>query len=442
MRPSATLASFPHELLYKICQYLPTEQIPIFRLLNKQCAAVGVEFLLPHVVYFVSRRQLDRLEAITQHPTIPRYVSQFRFDSALFASEPATYTVFQQIVNRPWAGNPDTEAILQEKYRLYKKALAEQNDMITSHRCYRALKDFFLKCQRLDVVEFAEEYSYVDRGEPSHGMIRLKGPEDVRAAGGLVAMLRALSDAEAKVRDITIAPTTWRVLKSRSLLGDLRPPFTTSVQSLALSLATISDSVGEDQDEAREYMIKTSALRTLLSGFPNLKELQVDMDSADWDDPMYMPVLFSDIDGGTLCFQHLRQLTLGGMNVEEAMLIAFLERHKTTLRGLSLFDIWLMKIGDSWLTFLPRVRRAVKLEKASITGTLGHHMAAEYWHLEDPIERPRGLSRRLERYLLYGGRLPLSTENNGKEEAFSDSGDDDDEDVMDLWIPIEEPDPM
>ncbi|MCJ1351838.1 MAG: hypothetical protein MMC33_001822 [Icmadophila ericetorum] len=67
-------ADLPPELLHMICDQLDTGSVLNFRLVCQVWAAIGVEHIIPEISVQLHPKSLARLEAVSQHPVLSRYV--------------------------------------------------------------------------------------------------------------------------------------------------------------------------------------------------------------------------------------------------------------------------------------------------------------------------------------------------------------------------------
>ena len=252
-------------------------------------------------------------------------------------------------------------------------------------------------------------------------------------------MLLALSNSGARVDDLFIEWISWRVFKSRILLQDLAAPFMNNFKTLELMISLVDAPTDWfDPDEAGVYFQESNALHRFLRQFPNLVSLHVSFEYDAVEEELWT-IGLSHIQGQTMTWPFLTHLRLNSVPVLEKDLIAFLQRHRLTLRNLLLSNIFLQGDTDSWLTCLPRVQQILTLDFAQISEVISSRKG-EYWQIHRPSCPGKDLCTIIARYLvLRCGRLPLTTDNAGLEEERMD---DDDEHMMDMWTPIKDTIPM
>lgn len=87
----------PIELLHIICASLDQEKVPQFRLLNPDCASVGIEYVVRELDIFAHRKSLERLERISLSRLAP-YVRTLMYDTAVL--DPPRVTIEERVMAR------------------------------------------------------------------------------------------------------------------------------------------------------------------------------------------------------------------------------------------------------------------------------------------------------------------------------------------------------
>jgi len=88
------------ELLHMICRNLRFSEVYCFRLINRDCAAVGLEYLVPWIEIHLHRHSyrahsLVRLQAIASHPFMSKGVRELSYDSLTFDSPMKDFETWQ-----------------------------------------------------------------------------------------------------------------------------------------------------------------------------------------------------------------------------------------------------------------------------------------------------------------------------------------------------------
>ena len=79
-RHGPSLLDFPTEALHKIFTYMTPTEAATARLVNKQLADIGIEYIVPEVFLVLTEDSFNKCEAIAQHPKIKEHVKSLVFD--------------------------------------------------------------------------------------------------------------------------------------------------------------------------------------------------------------------------------------------------------------------------------------------------------------------------------------------------------------------------
>jgi hypothetical protein len=113
------------------------------RRLNRACAAVGMEYLLPKVRFFVHNDEVERLETVGKHYDLPKQVTCFAFYGNTLPLKPQEFRFWKESLRTDslWATHsPKSEVEKRAKYNQYLKLIKEQEELVASKRVYTALK--------------------------------------------------------------------------------------------------------------------------------------------------------------------------------------------------------------------------------------------------------------------------------------------------------------
>jgi len=64
----------PPELHHQVCGYLPPKDLPNYRLVDKQFAAIGAPVVFRQVTFHSSHASVDRLHAIAADPVLRKHL--------------------------------------------------------------------------------------------------------------------------------------------------------------------------------------------------------------------------------------------------------------------------------------------------------------------------------------------------------------------------------
>lgn len=155
-----------------------------------------------------------------------------------------------------------------------------------------------------------------------------------------------------------------------------------------------------DKRECRRFFNGTGALRTFLTAAPMLEKLHIEFIVRPSFPILDLRSLVGD---GEFVWKALRECKFH-VNAREDQLIAFLTRHKTTLRRLTMdLGLTLLGRGSSPGTLLPRMRDAVQWEEITLLGSLRIMGTEKRWLLskEDlPPTRAMSLADEVNSFLM------------------------------------------
>lgn len=151
---------------------------------------------------------------------------------------------------------------------------------------------------------------------------------------------------------------------------------------LILHIRRREEGGGSEVIHCRQFFSKTGALWTFLTAAPKLEKMHIEFITSDSE---WKGLDLCDLVGDNeFTWTALRQVNFE-VSTQEEKLIAFLTRHKTTLRRLTMEDgLTLVGPEGSAATLLTRMRDAVQWERISLAGSLYVESAGEEWVLGMP----------------------------------------------------------
>lgn len=151
---------------------------------------------------------------------------------------------------------------------------------------------------------------------------------------------------------------------------------------LILHIKRQEEGGGSEVIHCRRFFNETGALRKFLTAAPKLEKMHVEFTTRD---PEWKGLDLCDLVGDDdFTWTALRQVNFE-VSAQEEKLMAFLTRHKTTLRRLTMENgLTLVGPGGSAATLLTRMRDAVQWEGISLAGSLSIESAGAEWLLGMP----------------------------------------------------------
>lgn len=109
------------EILHMICAQLEYWDVPPFRLVNRDCAAIGLEYLVPDIGIHLHRNNykmhsFGRLLNISSHPIMSRGVRELYYDSHILDSPMKDFETWkaraeEECLNQPNAGRVNGQVL-------------------------------------------------------------------------------------------------------------------------------------------------------------------------------------------------------------------------------------------------------------------------------------------------------------------------------------------
>ncbi|MCJ1332154.1 hypothetical protein MMC10_008846 [Thelotrema lepadinum] len=440
--------SLPNELLFSICSYLKTtEDLKSFRLLGRNCAAVGLHSLIPFVSIVVRNSSLNRLDKISSHPVLKKHVQNLKLyvdvvpsfssskqwrQQARLVDEASTTTV------SPGNATNDTKTKSQKKdkgkdnqdkelarrsaeyyslgWKHHQKLRKEQQGILESNALLYCIRASMPALRSPESVEMARAYQSDKKAMP---MLYRPNPTDKWYVTNrkcdrqsftrvnvdmFAAVTRSLRAGFVELNELNVQCFSWRMFAPSSLGYAEAEPLDTFVGALTLEHAMLD----EDQDDIYDHhlgssVIEASAnkLHEFLTYDDSINCLTLKLDQSFESHIVDTKTLLGD---ATCSYLHM--LDLQWVRVSGSHFIEFLKQHKGTLDRLTFLFLWLDydQIDHDWIKFFEMIRDNpdIKLGSFAIEGML----FSDDWPAFDPekplLDCPQIDLGRAVRYLVCG----------------------------------------
>jgi len=409
----------PPELLHMICAALEPEDVPSFRLLDRRCAVIGLNYLFPHgqVDFYMSKSDLSRLDHIAEHPKLKEYVETLQYEAHTLDPQRKSFKQWKESVRNEYMRNVSfrqrksklrlsTSLDWRRHYNIYLQKMHEQTEILERVQDFLTLSRVFVKCPNLRSLVFSNGYTF-------HNYRRIHDPFEAAlqmpschlkpmGVHQLLMALIASSKSQAKLAKLTAGTISWEFFSHiDSFPSDLIRDTCSSLTHLHLELTTgMTDDgiVGVEVAECRRQLEIDGSLHKFLGRIPNLEVLNLTFDFMNEDldrtifDPIY-PAGLNDIIPNGHVWPKIHTLRLGCFETSQDDFMNFLDNHKGTLQNLILIDVALdikwtgnqFKEGGSWLELLPFIRNTLILDYGCLHGEIsayGAHLGEEEeWHV-------------------------------------------------------------
>lgn len=408
----------PSELLRMICAALEPKDVPSFRLLDRRCAGIGLDYLFPNgqVDFYMSKGDLSRLDNIANHPKLRERVEILQYEAHTLDLQRKSFKKWKASVRNEYMKHISfrqrssklklsTSMDWKRHYNIYLEKMREQTEILEQAQDFLTLSNFFKKCPNLRALVLSNGYSFHNYRrihDPFEGALQKPfchlEPMGIRQ---LSMALIASAYSPAKLAKLTAGTISWKFFSYIDrFTWDVIPSACSSLTHLHLKLTTgmTDDVVGVEVAECRERLERDGSVRKFLGRIPNLEVLKLTFDFMNEDpdrllfDPMY-PADLKDIIPYGHVWPRLHTLKLGCFESLQDDLMGFLDNHKGTLKNLVLVDVALAlkwaddqtAEGGSWMELLPHIRNTLQLDYGCLYGELSacgaHAGGDEEWHI-------------------------------------------------------------
>ena len=418
VQESRNIHHLPAELLHMICVYLKPLEIAGIRLLDRNIAAVGLEYLVSQIHLIPTADSFDRLLALAEHPIANRSVTSLFYEADLLKSrrllqvdrdewekstigsgfigtlkevhDPDFASACGLLPRRYVRGPPVsvrkrqthyTKRELQQGFHKYRSYYGEQRRINESVIYQESLVRAFKRLPNLTVLIIS-----CNRGTTSHFRDALKAglSEDVTpdlgfgnqlGASQVAFLLSAADKAGLRITKLVCGSLGQCVLR-RSL--ERRDAITRGIRNLRILDLFLSHVSGTPDAIAVPNPLGISSKLSVVNDFaasaPNLETLSIRFDQDRPIDPPDLKHFL--VDSQWSC---LRSATFAKMSTSLGTLVGFCGRHASTLRDLTLADINLY--SGRWSSIFLELRQRLELNKMDISGVIQSY-EGEFWTLD------------------------------------------------------------
>lgn len=408
----------PSELFHRICAALEPEDVLSFRLLDRRCAAIGLEYLFPNgqVDFYLSKSGLSHLDDIANHPELRERVEILQYEGHTLDPQRKSFKRWKKSASNEYMTHVlfrhrssklklSTSTNWRRHYNIYVGKLREQTEILEQAQDLLTLANFFGKCPNLRTLVFSNGYcfhNYRRIHDPFEATLEMPyshlEPMGMRQ---LAMAMIALAWSLAKITKLKAGIISWKFFSNNDpFTWDMISSACSSLTHLRLELTTgmTDDVVGVEVAECRRQLETNGSVRKFLGRIPNLEVLELTFDFMNEDperllfDPTY-PADLKDIIPDRHVWARLHTLKLGCFETLQDNLLSFLDNHKSTLKSLILVDVALnlkwnddqTAEGGSWMELLPHIRNTLQLDYGCLHGEVSaygaHGEGDEEWHI-------------------------------------------------------------
>lgn len=432
MKPSPSLQGVPVELKRKICALLGLSDLKSIRSVCRAFRDAGAEFLLSEVYVLFTIESIGRLRDISLHPIIHRCIKSLVYEGDRLDHYEGKKE-WKRFNERKVA-----ERTLQKNWQRYRQLERIQDEVQDRDFDYREIGRAIMRMPKLEKIQiaigqglfpFSAYYHQVFGGGNtlSQGDMSLKEYEPPGFRQVMSVVVPAFASEEKydlkmlKVRGIPL-PTGFEIGQNVSKIKTLHMGFfgcllfmstnpsvqkaiareLGAVEDIKLQLATSVDNheqKGAEIEMCEPHLRKTGCLRNLLTAAPLLRKLHIEFDIQY---PVHgregIPTELRYV-VGDFTWEQLEDVTFVSFQATSKRLVAFLGRHKQTLKRLRLRNMSVGK-GETWLGLVKGIRAVKEWDDVSIEREMSIS-GQEYVHAldEDYPHQPCTLYRQIKDYL-------------------------------------------
>ncbi|KAE9374356.1 hypothetical protein N431DRAFT_556675 [Stipitochalara longipes BDJ] len=420
--------SRPRTTAHDLCQFR-LWHVPRFRLINRDCAAVGLEYLVPELELHFHRNSWKahsyvRLQAIASHPIMSKGVREILHDSHTFRSPMKDFESWKanamENLKRLNSGRANGQVLelnpgrsrsdFKRLYAWYQVCMREQEYFVDQRMDAPILRDSFVHLTNLEKITMNTWNTMYQTDVHSPTQL------SPYRCWGIKNQVEKASSGSSK---LAVVPHKCFHLEQDLIIGACE-----SLTSLHLVLNCWGEEkLGEETPDCYRFLRKTSAIGVFLGKLPHLESLRLQFDNLNMKigGGRCFPARLTDLIRKGHVWPKLRKLELGIFETSESQLVGLLERHASTLKHFGLKDYVEMDAGGSWISVLRKMKSFLKLEKMRIEASLStkHSIdsAPERWSVFEHYSSPALIGEKglcpedIEDYLIRNGPVPL-TDNN------------------------------
>ncbi len=434
------LHQLPPKLLRMICVYLEPADVAEIRLLDRNIAAVGLEYIVAQIHLIPTGDSFDRLFAVAEHPAANQYVTSIYYEADLlklhvqqrddreeweerivgpeFAAplkevRGSTFTSLCDQLPRRYTRAPlvpssqhqhhYTTQEIRQAYEKYQKHVAEQrrihksvayeDALVRAMKRLPRLSSFIISCRRGNTNHYRAAFEPVlSENVTPHSMHTLIGGYQ------LALLLSAADRAGLQITKLVCGSFGHDFCNQSIERQDAMTRSIRHLRSLHLFLSTPYPSDSNAVFNTLGTNTEPSVSARFVASAPKLEALSIRFNKAPTIPPPDLDQFVCDFHWSCLV-----SATFANMNTGPETLIGFCGRHGGTLKDFKLKDITL-HTGQWALTFF-EMRQRLELKRMVVVGIIRSHQG-DYWDLTSAKCSTR---RMIQRYILHKDKMPRDT---------------------------------
>ena len=388
-----------------MCGFLQPTEIANFRLLHREIATIGIQYIVSELIMLLKEESFQKLESVSKHPVISKYVRSIFWEAGSLPSVPRCVweDMIRSNMNRLVSkepllgtyGNPletfqksphrqCSKAQLDKAFAKYNAYFLEQERIRTSCDYTERMANAMGRLPRLRELSVSTDYSWSGFGNRlvrerkafGAGLCRLSEGFGLNSPWGTTqarCLLLGAHRAGVQLDKFQCSCVDWTLLKqSEEAFAALKSAII-SVRHLDL-LFTF------DQDDSVLMcagFFVSGRLQDFVTSAPLLNSLSIQF---EWGENR-CPTDLNSV-AGHFIWSQLRVVHLEGIKATHDELLRFLSRHANILKVLNLGNIHLT--DGEWSSTFQKMRLTLKLLELDLSGCFdGHDDSGQSWFLTD-----------------------------------------------------------
>lgn len=394
----------PPELIHLVFTHLKPTEAAAFRWAGRIVAEIGLEYLAPTVYLALKEESYDRLLAISEHPTVSKYVVRFVYeteglrygDRGMFTAAVQTSRAIPLRLDSP---RPDSSASARA-WRAYERELVREKPLLSQEqmaqlldRAWSMYEEYIINQKKVQQAKFFREktakamkqfqnlksmFASADGAFerysteltellPNYYLSDWAAYGDMSSFDPTISVLLAAESAGLRVKNFCYQPFDWNIFAQND--KDLAALNRSMLHVRHIDMAfTIQRDSGQhrmisDIQFIRRECLDNGRVQTFLTSAPDLEYLGLAFKTRPQIYPTVNQIL------GKVHWSSLKAVSLDGIATHERDLLNFFGRHSYTLKDLSLSGMVLYEV--SWWVVFHGVRRAFRLGQQLHTCKLG-----------------------------------------------------------------------
>ena len=227
------------------------------------------------------------------------------------------------------------------------------------------------------------------------------------------SLLQAIHKVQIQLNSLRIGDVSWRFLEEvegeeLEKMKQVIAPLKQFELHMSTGYDEENDDIGCDILECWDFFVWNRSLHDLLAAASNVEDLCIGFDCSDPYAPAEINYIF-----GSKTWPFLHTLSIECIEISAKEWLAFIERHSSTLKSLTLCSLELFR--GEWVDVLERMQQSLSLKYVYLGSQLTGLHPQQFWNLapgsrassRDMCSQGNRTQKALEDFFYHGGDCPL-----------------------------------